>query len=1083
LALWKNANMARCCLAFLFVALGSAIASAQQLEKEALDALRSCTVCHNGAMAQGKLRLDSVEAILKGGMSGAVVQPGDSASSLVVKRAVSTAPEMRMPPTGALLEASKVDVVKRWIDSLPRQNAKKAPDFDTQVEPILKANCTGCHSGASAKGQLRLDAGRLAARVITPGNADASRIIHRIEGRGNERRMPLGGQPLKPADVAVLKDWINSGASWPAAKMQPTDGGKAKHWAYVKPEKSKLADSIDGFLLTKLKNGFSPEASRETLIRRATLDLTGLPPTPAEVDAFVNDKDPKAYERLVDRLLASPHYGERWARPWLDLARYADTNGFEKDLRRTMWKFRDWVINAFNRDMGFDQFTIEQLAGDMLPNATDDQKIATGFHRNTMYNEEGGVDKEEAHFEVLVDRVNTTGTVWLGSTLTCTQCHNHKYDPFTQKEYYQVMAFFSNTAKDVKEYGDTSVKWTEPKLELPTPEQAAKRAALQKRQTALEEQMKTSTPEVQAEQREWEAAVRASYKDWKTLNANRLTSEGGSELKQDPATGLILASGTNPMRETYVVEAKPGAAVAQLTGVRLEVVPSATLPRTGPGRDAYGNFILTTAEVEVNGKPVEISRFISDDGRASPGRVLWSIDATKEDTRMPRQMVMVLKTPVALNAASIVRVKLTSNSDLVGQSIGHFRLSATSAADPSWTVRVRHHLREALDTGKDPEQKLAAYFRTVSTKLAPVRDELREVRNQLDKLDIPSALIMAEGPETPSDFVRIRGGFSAKADKVYADVPASLGGLPPSLPRNRLGLAKWLASRDNPLTARVMVNRIWEQYFGRGIVETSEDFGSQGERPTHPELLDWLAVEFMDHGWSMKHIHRLIVTSQAYKQTSRVTPELLQFDPYNKLISRGPRFRMEAEMIRDASLASSGLLSAKIGGPSVFPYQPAGIWDVPYSSDQWIESKGEDRYRRGLYTFVRRSAMYPSMLNFDATSREVCTVRRVRTNTPLQALTTLNDPAFFETAQALARRLETEAHTETDRVKLGFRLVTARAPKPAEVDRLLSWRQGEVAYFKSHADEAKKLGGDADKASWTMLANVLLNLDEALTKE
>jgi hypothetical protein len=463
--------------------------------------------------------------------------------------------------------------------------------------------------------------------------------------------------------------------------------------------------------------------------------------------------------------------------------------------------------------------------------------------------------------------------------------------------------------------------------------------------------------------------------------------------------------------------------------------------------------------------------------------VLWSIDASKEDKRLARQMVMVLKTPVA-NVSSI-RVRLISNSDLVGQSIGQFRLSVTSAKDPSWSVRVRHHLREALDTGKDPEQKLAAFFRTVSAKLAPVRDELREVRNQLDRLDIPSALIMAEDSSnpTPSDFVRIRGGFSAKADKVFADVPAVMGGLPAGLPRNRLGLAKWLVSRDNPLTARVTVNRIWEQYFGRGLVETSEDFGSQGERPSHPELLDWLAVEFMDHNWSLKHIHRLIVTSQAYRQTSRVTPELLQTDPYNKLISRGPRFRMEAEMIRDNALAASGLLSRKVGGPSVFPYQPAGIWDVPYSSDQWIESKGEDRYRRGLYTFVRRSAMYPSMLNFDATSREVCTVRRVRTNTPLQALTTLNDPAFFETAKALGQRLMADASTDADRVKLGIRLVTARTAKPAEVDRLLSWRQGEVAYFRNHKDEAEKLGGDAEKASWTMLANVLLNLDEALTKE
>jgi mono/diheme cytochrome c family protein len=1073
--------MAQKLAAFLLFTTVSVVQAQQQ---EALQALRSCTACHNATMAQGNLRLDTLEAIGKGGLSGAVLKPGDAANSLLIKRATSTEPAMRMPPTGAMLDTAKVEAVKRWIDagapglSPTIAAVNRKVDFDAEVEPILKANCNGCHSGASAKGQLRLDAGSTAMRVITPGKAEESRIIHRVEGRGNERRMPLGGQPLKPAEIAILRDWINSGASWPAAKMQDK---AQKHWAYVKPVKHPTINSIDGFLLTKLK-AFSPEASRETLIRRVSLDLTGLPPTPAEVDAFLADQSPNAYAKLVDRLLASPQYGERWARPWLDLARYADTNGFEKDLRRSMWKYRDWVIDALNKDMGFDQFTIEQLAGDMLPNPTNDQKIATGFHRNTMYNEEGGVDKEEAHFEVLVDRVNTTGMVWLGATTACHQCHNHKYDPFTHKEYYQMMAFFSNTAKDVREYGDTSIKWIEPKLELPSPEQARKREELTTRQKALEEKLKTNTPEITAEQTDWSRTVLASYKEWTPVIASKLTADGGAVLKQDAPTALIMASGPNPLRETYTIESKVNK--PQITGLRIEAVPApGVLPRNGPGRDAYGNFILTRAQVEVNGKPVEVSRYLADDGRVNTATQLWIVDASKEDERLPRQMVLVFKEPVKLTAEAVVRLRLSAESDLVGQSLGQFRVSVSSSYDPSAIVKVRHNLRPLLDSGSDPEQKLATYFRTISTKLAPVRDELREIRNQLDRLDIPSALIMAEGPDTPSDFVRIRGGFSAKADKVFADVPAVLGGLPPDLPRNRLGLAKWLVSRENPLTARVTVNRIWEQYFGRGLVETPEDFGSQGERPTHPELLDWLAVELMDHNWSLKHIHRLIATSTAYKQTSRVTPELLQSDPYNRLISRGPRFRMEAEMIRDTALASSGLLSRKVGGPSVFPYQPPGIWDVPYSDDKWIESKGEDRYRRGLYTFVRRSAMYPSMLNFDATSREQCVVRRVRTNTPMQALTTLNDPAFFETAQALARRIQAEATSEADRVKLGFRLVTARAAKPAEVDRLLSWRQGEVAYFKSHTDEATKLGGDAEKASWTMLANVLLNLDEALTKE
>ena len=1045
---------------------------------QVLQALKDCTVCHNANMAQAKLRLDSLEAIAKGGMSGSVIKPGDSQTSMLIKRVTATDPAMRMPPTGALLKAESITTLQSWIDAgapgLPVQTTKV--DFDKDIEPILTANCNGCHSGASAKGQLQLDSGSIAMRVIKPGKAEDSRLIHRIEGAGNERRMPLNEQPLKAEEISKLKAWINEGASWPAAKMAAKQTGK--HWSYVKPVKATppgAGHPIDAFLSARLaKQGlkFSPRASRETLIRRVTLDLTGLPPTPAEVDAFVNDTKVDAYPRLVERLLASPHYGERWARPWLDQARYADTNGFEKDLRRSMWLYRDWVIDALNSDMGFDRFTVEQIAGDMLPNATNEQKIATGFHRNTMYNEEGGVDKEEAQFEVLVDRVNTTGTVWLGSTITCHQCHNHKYDPFTHKEYYQLMAFFSNGHKDIKEYGDTSVKWTEPNLELPTPEQAAKRAELETRRKALDRKVQTATPELQAEQADWEREIREADSTWTTLIPAKLSAENGSELKLLD-NGRILASGANPLRETYTIDSR---IAAKTSGLRIEALPSADLPRQGPGRDAYGNFIVTGIEVQLDGKPVEVARMLSDDGRpGAEGR--WSIDASKEDTRLPRQLVLAFKTPV--NAGTL-RVNITSNSDLIGQSMGHFRLSTTSAQDPSWAVRIKHNLRANRD-----EKALATYFRTISKVLAPTRDELREVNNQIEKLDIPTALVMAEaaGTDRPSDFLRTRGGFSAKAEKVYADVPAVFGGLPANLPPNRLGLAKWLASRDNPLTARVAVNRIWEQYFGRGIVETSEDFGSQGERPNHPELLDWLAVDFMDRGWSMKQLHRLIVTSDAYRQSSRVTPEILQADPYNKLISRGPRFRMEAEMIRDSGLAASGLLSSKVGGPSVFPYQPAGIWDVPYSSDQWIESKGEDRYRRGLYTFIRRSAMHPSMLNFDAVSREQCVVRRLRTNTPLQALTTLNDPAFFENAMALGKRLVSEVSNDADRVKLGFRLVTAREPKSAEVDRLLTWKQGEVAYFRNHTDEAAKLGGDAEQAAWTMLANVLLNLDEALTKE
>jgi mono/diheme cytochrome c family protein len=1018
----------------------------------------------------------------------------------------------RMPPGGVPLAPGKIAAIREWIDAgapgMPA--AQPSVDYARDVKPILQRSCYGCHSGARPQAQLRLDVksaalqGGLSGPVLTAGNAETSRLIHRVEGRGGEQRMPLKGAPLSSEEIAILRRWIDSGLPWPA-QAEPA-ALIEKHWSYRKPVRpatppvkgtALVRNPIDAFVLAKLEKeglSFSPEASKETLIRRLSLDLTGIPPTPAEIDAFLNDNRPDAYERLAERLLNSPHYGERWARPWLDLARYADTNGFEKDRRRTMYKYRDWVIEALNRDMGFDQFVIEQLAGDMLPNATVDQQIASGFHRNTMYNEEGGVDKDEAMFEVLVDRVNTTGTVFLATSIGCAQCHNHKYDPFTQKEYYQLMAFFNNGQKTPEEYGDTSVKYREPELELPTPDQAARRNALRKRIEEIEAKLKTQTAELDAEQAAWEQSLLAAARDWRLLDPVELRSAGGSLLRKLEDRS-ILASGENPQQETYVIETPVD--LKTLTGFRLETLPDPSLPRGGPGRDVYGNFIVTSMRVEAGGngewRTIYFNRIVNDDGRG-PSRQLWTIDASRDEKRLPRQLVLATRKPFELNGASRLRVTIRMNSDLIGQTIGRFRLSATGVEDPSLIVKVQAKLRPVLETppaARTPQQKkqIADYFRGIAPSLKASRDELKELQSQLEKLNITTALVMKEAStDRPHDFIRTRGAFSAKAGKVYADVPASLGPMPAGAPMNRLGLAQWLASRDNPLTARVAVNRIWEQYFGRGIVETSEDFGSQGAAPTHPELLDWLAVEFTSRNWSMKALHRLIVTSRAYRQTSKLTPEILQKDPYNKLISRGPRFRMEAEMIRDHSLAASGLLSRKIGGPSVFPYQPEGVWDVPYSSDKWVESAGEDKYRRGLYTFVRRSALYPSMMNFDATSREFCTVRRIRTNTPLQALTTLNDPAFFEMAQALANRVHAEAGTnERTRIEYAFRLCTSRLPKPSEVDTLQGWLDQERRYFQEHSAEAFRLAPRAEdaarQAAWVMLANVLLNLDETLTKE
>ena len=1057
----------------------------------------SCTSCHSADRPQAHLRLDSLDGALRGGTSGAAIVPGDSHRSLLYQRISAADAKVRMPPGGGPLPAEQVSLIRAWIDSMPATRV----DYSRDVEPILRSSCYGCHSGAQPKAQLRLDVRSVAMHVIAPGASERSRLIARVEGKGGEARMPFNGTPLAPEQIATLKRWIDAGAEWPEG-VTAQDQVPGRHWAYIKPVKPAppvvkhaelVRNPIDNFLLARLEQeglNYSPKASKETLARRVSLDLIGLPPTPVELKAFLSDTRPDAYERLVDGLLASPHFGERWARRWLDLARYADSNGYEKDDRRSIWKYRDWVINALNRDMPFDEFTIEQIAGDMLPKATEDQRIATGFHRNTQFNEEGGVDKDESYFEVQVDRVATTATVWLGSTLGCAQCHNHKFDPFTQKDFYSMMAFFNNGEKKQKNTGDTSTYYIEPVLEMPTPEQKKQREAIEARINELLNKTTTLTPELKAQEAEWEKAVLGGEQAWRVMTPKKMAGAAGSTLIAE-SDGRIFASGTAPRNEAYVMElAVPGGAA---TGIRLEALPDARLPRGGPGRDAYGNFNITQIKVEVpQGSvwaPVAVQKLAADTGTRSletkRGQV-WTVDASREDTRLPRQLVVVLEQPLR---APEVRLTIVQDSEFSCQSVGSFRLSATEASDPTTIVNVGHSLRSLLGkTGRSEEQeeKLRDYFLSITPSLQAARAELKKAREEKDKLEITSTLVMGEAPgfDRPFDFIRIRGGFTAKSDKVYANVPAVLPPLADSEMPNRLGLARWLVSKDNPLTARVAVNRIWEQYFGHGIVETSEDFGTQGQRPSHPELLDWLATEFMDRGWSMKAIDRLLVTSTAYRQSSNVTPELFARDPYNRLIARGPRFRMEAEMVRDTVLAASGLLSAKIGGPSVFPPQPPGIWDMPYNDDVYRVSEGEDRYRRGIYTFARRSAPYPTQVNFDAPSREVCTVRRTRTNTPLQALNLLNDEPFWEAAHAMAARLAKEGGTDVrSRIDYGYLLATGRHAKPEELNYLATYQAEEQARFAKHVDEAQKIGGDPQAASWTMVANVLLNLDETITKE
>ncbi len=1110
-------------------------------------------VCHGAEKTQGGLRLDSEAAVLKGGVSGKVVLPGNSRRSVLFKRLIGSNDGPRMPQGADPFPRVTIEKIRAWIDhgisaagttaaqefaashsppvdpAVVNSSSGDPAEFATTIRPLFAEYCVRCHGPEIQQNELRLDflaaalKGGSSGKVILPGSGDKSPLVRRLSGLVRPQ-MPYGSPPLTAEQIASIRHWIDRGAAGPDSEVALSVRKPAVHWAYarpIRPELPKVKNSawcrnpIDYFVLSRLeREGLSPspEVNREILIRRVSLDLIGLPPTVADVDAFLADKSPDAYEKLVDRLLASAHYGERWARPWLDLARYADTHGYEKDDRRTAWKFRDWVINALNQDMSFKEFTIDQIAGDMLPGATTEQKIASGFHRNTMLNQEGGVDKEEYRWYSLVDRVNTTASVWLGTTLACAQCHNHKFDPFPQKDYYRFLAFFDNSEYTISDLGQGEGWVVEPELELPTPEQEASSKQIKAEMGRLQMILDTPTPELETAQASWETAMKQADAQWTVLRPLRFTSGGGATLKllEDQS---ILASGKNPEADSYTIETRTN--LSGITALRIEVLSDPSFPHNGPGRDPEGNFFLSQVEVEAapSGKPEEVRKItfkeaVADESQKGyaaknitdreQSKTGWAIEASDKDVLPRRQLVLIPEKAFGLEQEILLTIRLKHEMRHASRNIGRFRLSVTAIAAPKSIVDLPARLWPVLEIPllqHTPEQKrsLAAVYRSISPLLQTVREHLEEQKKSLDKLGIVTAMVLEERKsfERPSTNLRIRGSYLSQGDKVYAGVPAALSPLAEDEMPNRLGLARWLVDEDNPLTARATVNRYWEAFFGRGIVETSEDFGTQGERPTHPELLDWLATEFMQKGWSMKAIKRLIVTSATYRQSSAVTPALEERDPYNRLLARGPRFRVEAEMVRDITLAASGLLSPKLGGPSVFPYQPEGVWDRPYSDDKWVMSEGEDRHRRAVYTFVRRTSPYPSLVNFDAPSRELCTVRRPRTNTPLQALSTLNDPTFFEAAQALAKRVINEAGPDpSERLIHGFRLCVARRPTAQELQRVLSYYQGELKRFQSDATAARKVVqakesamDSPELAAWTMVSNVLLNLDETMTKE
>jgi mono/diheme cytochrome c family protein len=1004
---------------------------------------------------------------------------------------------MKMRPcatiTGALLLSA----------FLPALASEAAVDFAREVEPILKASCVECHGADRQKGDLRLDNREAAMRggtngvSIVPHDHAKSLLIKRVLGEGDDPRMPKKKDPLSEQQIALLARWIDQGANWPESAATVA---KAKRWSYIAPraiappavkDRAWIRNPIDSFILARLEQeGLAPEgeADRATLLRRVSLDLIGLPPAPAEVDAFIADRAPDAYERLVDRLLASPHYGERWARPWLDLARYADTQGYEKDNRRSQWPYRDWVIEAFNSDMPFDEFTIEQLAGDMLPNATRSQQIATGFHRNTMINEEGGVDAEEMRWNSLVDRVGTTAEVWLGSTMQCAQCHNHKYDPFLQREFYQLLAFFDHA--------------DEPLLTLAEERDEATKIRLQGEIAALKQALAAAAAKLGPEQAAWEAGL-GTPPDWTTLEIQEASTANGTVLSRQP-DGSLLAS-KPAAKDTYIITAK--AALPRLAAVRLEVLPDPSLPASGPGAAGNGNFVLSEIAVEVRspgGKQAIRFTGAHADFSQNDWPVAHAIDG-KLDTGWAIQpetgkahTASFACDPLDLPSGATLVVTLSQQSPYAQHIIGRLRLSASSRPDSGGTASLPKPMQAILAIAAAQRSaaqagELAAYYLTISPALAERRAKLADLETQLAPRTIGTTMVMREraGSTAPTTNVHIRGAYLAKGDLVSAGVPAILPPLDPAVTANRMALARWLVDGGNPLTARVTVNRFWEQIFGRGIVESSDDFGVQGQLPSHPELLDWLAVEFVRSHWKVKALHRLIVTSATYRQSARIAPAKLERDPANRLLARGPRFRIEAEMIRDVALSASGLLSGKIGGPSVFPYQPDGIWNIPYNGDKWSNDPGADRYRRGIYTFWRRTSPYPSFITFDAPSREVCTLKRPRTNTPLQALTVLNDPAYVEAARALARRMVREGgETTASRCGYGYRLCCAHPPSGSDLEILVKLCDRERERYRADPAAAKELiAGDptteeaAALAGLIVVANALLNLDETVSKE
>ncbi|MEZ6128480.1 MAG: PSD1 and planctomycete cytochrome C domain-containing protein [Planctomycetaceae bacterium] len=992
-------------------------------------------------------------------------------------------------------------------------------DFNRDVRPVLADKCFHCHGPDpnTRKADLRLDQEDAAkASVIVPGHAADSELMRRLLSTDPDEMMPPpdSGRQLKPEQTQLLKRWIEEGAVW------------ARHWAFERPVQATLPkvsdpswpqNAIDHFVMARLDSEPgdplkpSPAADKATLARRVSFDLTGLPPTRERVLQFVSGPSPDAYETFVDELLASPQFGERMAMEWLDAARYADSDGYQADATRQNWPWRDWVVDAFNSDMPFDDFTVQQFAGDLLPDAAPEQILATCFHRNHMHNGEGGRDPEESRMEYVMDRVNTIGTVWMGLTLGCAQCHSHKYDPITQTEYYQLNAFFNSIdetgkagsgaapflkfeSRNVAAGMQDSIDWLKT---METRRQGIRAAELQHFEDWLNQHRDSM-------------AKAGGHQSWHAAKANDMETTGGTSLRQ--LDGTYEVSGPDPRHDDYLFTVAP--ALPRITGIRLTVLPSNANGRLSRFRD--GHFILTNLKLRKRSadgtreRDLTVSEAKASYEAVTSGRVYGPVDTVLDDDPRTGWMstgssateskvaAFVLEQPLVLEAGESLVVELRQRSLRGYSNLQRFRLEFTDEAGPA--AKALHQtplerLADATDVSADLRTELEVQFLADRSRMQAAEVAVANAKQRKSQYDAAAKaqdVTVLRQREKPRDtHVLVRGVWNNKGDQVRPGTPAVLSDENADVD-DRLKLARWLVSKQNPLTARVVVNRYWQMHFGFGLVRTPDDFGTQGEPPTHPELLDWLAVEFMDSGWNVKHIHRLIVTSATYRQSSIVSESLRLRDPDNRLLARATRFRLPSWMIRDAALATSGLLANRIGGPPVYPFQPEGAWlDATMGRFRYEPSVGSDRYRRSLYTFWRRSVGPTGM--FDASKRRSCEVRSVRTNTPLHALNLMNDETFVEAAKMLASTAAKTHETPADQAADIFERVVLRKPTPEEqavLEHQLQLHQQEYAADVAGAVKLLSVGQTevpaerpVELAALTMLATSILNLDETITHE